>query len=273
MADKVDYNPLEPTRIKTAAEKNITDALTDAFYDSLGDITDDVLDGYEAHESTSRIVKALNFDAYEDIPERIESSLESCFGEAAEHAIDGVYIHVDDNVKRDDAFDLANADASEYAKTRSAELVGRKWVNGKLVQNPNAKWRITDTTRDGIQSLVEKAYETGLTPAALKEELKNNYVFSDSRASMIARTELNFASSNGTLSGWKNSGVVEYKEWIVGDDHEDEDECSDNEDAGLIPIEDDFPSGDDSPPAHPNCNCSMSATLFEQDEQGSEEEE
>jgi len=31
--------------------------------------------------------------------------------------------------------------------------------------------------------------------------------------------------------------------------------CQDNADAGYIPIDDEFPSGDDGTPGHPNCRC------------------
>lgn len=34
-------------------------------------------------------------------------------------------------------------------------------------------------------------------------------------------------------------------------------ECQDNAGAGWIPFDEDFPSGDDSPPAHPNCDCAL----------------
>lgn len=33
--------------------------------------------------------------------------------------------------------------------------------------------------------------------------------------------------------------------------------CQENSDAGFIDIDDQFPSGDDEPPAHPNCGCEL----------------
>ncbi len=39
------------------------------------------------------------------------------------------------------------------------------------------------------------------------------------------------------------------------------DECGDNADASPIPISDNFPSGDDAPPAHPRCRCYLDAYI------------
>jgi len=33
--------------------------------------------------------------------------------------------------------------------------------------------------------------------------------------------------------------------------------CQENSDAGWIPVDEQFPSGDDEPPAHPNCDCDI----------------
>ena len=272
---KIEAHPFDPTKIKNAAEKNVEETIADAFEDAAKEVADDVIEQYELKTAASKIINLLSFKSYDKIPDEIENSLEAVFGEAAEHAIDGVYVHVDEDVKRDDVFDLANEDAKEYAQSRAAEMVGKKWVNGKLVNNPNAQWVITDTTRDGIKSLIEKAYDKGLTPAEVKSELVSSYGFSKERASMIARTEMNRASTQGTLNGWKQTGVVEGKEWILGDDWEDtfECDCGDNADEGVIPLDDDFQSGDNGPPNHPNCNCSLAATLMDEDDMEREEDD
>jgi hypothetical protein len=49
-----------------------------------------------------------------------------------------------------------------------------------------------------------------------------------------------------------DSGDTE-KSWVGGTCEA----CQENADAGWIPIDDAFPSGDDEPPAHPNCECEL----------------
>jgi hypothetical protein len=73
---------------------------------------------------------------------------------------------------------------------------------------------------------------------------------------MIARTELALASVTGALDTWKESGVVTGKQWILGSEHTVEDECDEN-DGVVVALGDVFPSGDDGPPAHPNCVCDI----------------
>lgn len=45
----------------------------------------------------------------------------------------------------------------------------------------------------------------------------------------------------------------EEKQWVGGTCEV----CMENADAGWIDIDEDFPSGDDEPPAHPNCACEL----------------
>lgn len=51
----------------------------------------------------------------------------------------------------------------------------------------------------------------------------------------------------------------EEKQWVGGTC----DICLENSGAGWIPIDDDFPSGDDEPPAHPNCMCELETRTAE----------
>lgn len=143
----------------------------------------------------------------------------------------------------------------EWARSRSAELVGMKRVDNELVENPSARWAITDSTRDMLQSTVTQAIEEGWSNNHLAEVLEDSYSFSAARADAIARTEIKRADSQGTLEAWKATGKVKTKYSDLSSDHDHDDECDDNADAGEIPIDEAFPSGDMAPPYHPNCNC------------------
>jgi hypothetical protein len=48
-------------------------------------------------------------------------------------------------------------------------------------------------------------------------------------------------------------------------------ECQENADAGLIPIDEPFPSGDDCPPFHPSCRDGIGYTESKEDESEGEE--
>lgn len=157
-----------------------------------------------------------------------------------------------------------NERAVAFAEARGAELVGMKWVDGELVDNPNAAWSILDSTRDMLRGYIVNGLEAGDSAADLSDDIESGFAFSDTRADMIARTELIGAHAQGNLEGWKASGVVETKSWLLGSEHTEENcdgSCDDNAEDGAIPIDDDFSSGDDAPPAHPNCVCAMVAGL------------
>lgn len=160
-----------------------------------------------------------------------------------------------DEAKLDQVHELAVA----WAEDRAAEMVGMKWVDGKLVENPNARWAITESTREFIRGDVAIALEEGWSNDRLATALAENYAFSDTRAETVARTETARADVNGTLIAYSAAGAVG-KRWIVGSET-DCDVCADNAAAGPIALDADFPDGTDGPPAHPNCVCDIVPVL------------
>lgn len=170
--------------------------------------------------------------------------------------------------------------AAEWAKARSAELVGRQWDDDdNLVANDNAEMTITETMRDDIRDAVADAIESGDSAADLSDTIEGLGSFSEERATMIARTELIRANNAGSLAAMRESGVVEKKEWTTAEDDDVSEDCEGNSDQGAIDLDDTFESGDDAPPAHPNCRCALVAHIQdstqdsdEGDEEESEEE-
>lgn len=252
--------PEDPSEIKSEAIQGIENAVASAFRESLEEITGTIIDQYEVDIEADAISNLLTFDSFLEIPKEVSGYLELVFNEAGEEALGSLEI---DDVG---LFDLVHEDARAYADDRAAELVGRKFVAGHLVDNPNAEWQITEATRDGLRALIERAYSEGLSPAALKKEIQANYQFSDARAKLIAKTETAKASIQGSLTGWKRSGVVEGKSSLISGDHDLDDECDENEADGVIPLDAEFSSGDDGPPYHPGCNCALVAELIEEGE-------
>jgi len=164
-----------------------------------------------------------------------------------------------------DIVNLVNGRANAYAKERGAELVGKKWVDGKLVDNPNAQWNIDETTRDMLNRTITQAIDEGWGINKLADFIQDGpnstdemFAFSDYRARMIARTETIDAHNAGVLGGFKeakDAGVNVQKEWWP--DAEACEICLENADAGPIELDDVFPSGDDAPTAHPGCECTI----------------
>lgn len=115
---------------------------------------------------------------------------------------------------------------------------------------------INDTTQELIADAVEQGIEDSLgvngTARLIRSTLEDMTVV---RSQMIASTEMNAAFSEATMRKLDRLGV-EYKQWITSPGNVC-DECSENEDASPIPLDDDFPSGDPAPPAHPNCRCAV----------------
>ena len=160
-----------------------------------------------------------------------------------------------------------SSSALKYAQERAAELVGKRILSdGTLIDNPHTKWMIEDATRDMLRGDVAKAVEEGWSTNKLRDALEDNYAFSEDRAEMISRTEIAFADTRGNMIAYKESGVVAGKQWILGSEHVDMDECDDNAQAGVIGIDEAFPSGDMEPPQHPNCVCDFLPVLAEMEE-------
>lgn len=85
---------------------------------------------------------------------------------------------------------------------------------------------------------------------------------SDYRAMRIARTETINAYGAGALEGYRQSGVVNGKYWMP--DAEACPICVGNAAVGVIGLDENFPSENDAPTAHPACECSLGASVIQE---------
>lgn len=138
-----------------------------------------------------------------------------------------------------DQLGLTGQDAADYAAERAAHL-----VTG-----------INATTQQLIADMIEKGIDSMLgvdgTARLIRQTFQDMSLY---RSQLIATTEMNDAFSEAALQKLDRLGV-QYKQWITGTQCCDE--CSENEDASPILLDEDFPSGDARPPAHPNCRCAV----------------
>lgn len=133
----------------------------------------------------------------------------------------------------------------EWAEGHAADLVGRSEASF-----------ISDATRDMLRVTITAGIEDNLSAEDIASGIEEAYAFSEERASLIAMTEVATANSQGALAGYEEAqrdGISVKKSWLILEDACDD--CQENEDAGPIELDDQFPSGDDAPPAHPNCRC------------------
>lgn len=184
---------------------------------------------------------------WQSIVDDVEDELEESADDGASNGF--AQLEISDT----DMISAVNTIAADFAHERAAEMVGMKWVDGKLVENPDAKWAISETTREDIKDLVEQAFQ-GETPLTdLVEQIKESATFSEARAEMIARTEVSRAQVLGNVEAWKQTGLVKKVKWQTSL-LEPCDICEENEDQEVT-LGKPFHTGDEYPPAHPNCRC------------------
>lgn len=206
----------------------------------------------------AEILSSLGLDAFgQDVVDEISDELEAMHQRASRAGLAQVRL-----TPTDEIVNHLDAKAQEYVASRGAELVGKKVLeDGSVIDNPSAKWSIADTTRDDLRAVITDGVEQGWSSKFLADAIESSGAFDESRALMIARTELAYAHVEGNVEGWRASGEVTGKRSLLGDLHDVPDECDDNADAGVIDFEDDFPSGDAFPPYHPNCVCDVVPVL------------
>ena len=111
------------------------------------------------------------------------------------------------------------------------------------------------TTVDELASAVADAYESGADFDGVVQAVKDSFAQASAyRAKMIAQTELNDAWNQSLVHFGKEAGATK-KSWIT--DLMPCIVCIANLEDGEIDMDEDFESGDDAPPAHPNCLCSL----------------
>lgn len=211
--------------------------------------------GDDEKNAIERILAELDFAGWSVLAGDVEAIIADIVADGAMAAFVQIGLDVE---SRREVLNIVNDYALKYAKDRSAAMVGMRVDElGRLVPNPNAVWQITEGTRDYLRAAIRSAIDEGLSNQDLAKQLAESYGFSKRRAMVIARTETNRASNQGSLASYKASGLVTAKEWLTAEDDLVSPECEENGEAGEIPLDAKFPSGDECPPVHPNCRCTI----------------
>jgi SPP1 gp7 family putative phage head morphogenesis protein len=149
----------------------------------------------------------------------------------------------------------------------AAELLGTDGGRGLQALLANAGVTISSIADNRLDDLaraladgVANGDSTSTVAASLADLLSD-----PDRAEMIARTEVARAMTTASLDTYAENGIGQ-KEFLTSDPCP---ECQENEDAGAIATDDDFPNGD--PPVHPNCQCALLPVVDTGDQTGEEE--
>ena len=187
------------------------------------------------------ILDALDFDGWNALIEDLTPLLEAIVREGGAAGLQQLPVVGD--VER--MLSLVNEYAVKYGQEQSSALIKQ----------------ISDSTREMIRRDVAAALENGDSNDVLAATLRSGYAFSRERAEAIARTETAYADVEGNLEAYRQSGVVQRKEWITGDGCCD---LCDELDGVVVDLDDEFPNeGGSGPPLHPNCRCDVLPVLTE----------
>ena len=212
----------------------------------------------ELDRAANVVVKSINFDDWTALPDIVAPIIHDVAAAAGVKALLQVLpnppIGMETGIR---------SRAAIWADYRAAEMVGMRRVDGKLIQNPLAKWQITEGTRSMIRGSVKEAIENGDSVQELARRLRESHAFGESRAKLIAHTEMARADGMGSYIGWSETGLVAGKEWLTAADDLVSDICRENGSAGVIALHEHFPSGDLVQPGHPECRCSVAPVLIE----------
>lgn len=153
-------------------------------------------------------------------------------------------------------------DAMQLIDMRGFTLSTRAkdWIKANV---NNFSTEINTTTKDKIRSVLANAVEQGQGIEEVQRGIRG--VFAEattSRARAIARTEITHASNYASVEAWKQSEVVESKEWFTALDERTCDECIPLH-GKVIDLDGKFNNDDNifanagEPPAHVNCRCTL----------------
>ncbi len=206
-------------------------------------------------EISDRIANGADLDDLQDMIAQVEAELQAVGLDTGAQMLAQISAH------SSELTNVVNQDAVDYARRRAAEMVGMRYDgDGNLVENPNADYAIDQATRDSIRSTIADGLQNNIGTDAIADAIEESYGFSEERADLIAETEVaraNMQSSlDATTAARDELGINLGKYWQITS--EACDLCQGNADAGVIALDDAFPSGDDSPPGHPRCRCNLS---------------
>lgn len=127
------------------------------------------VDDDEARAFVEAVILAIE-NEWLNLPLEVQPGLESAMRSGIGHG----FLQIE--FSHEGLIAAANTVAEDYARDRAAELVGMtRDIEGNLIPNPDARWAISNTSRERIREIVTEAFteETSLPEikAAIQEAL------------------------------------------------------------------------------------------------------
>lgn len=123
-----------------------------------------------------------------------------------------------------------------------------------------------ETDQEHLSKIIADGIEGGLSVDQIRMNVTDDFSqYSKMQAERITRTEVLRTSTDATLDAYKQSGVVEGKQWLTAgavDECEDYDGQIETLDGSFYSDTSDFADGD--PPLHPNCRCVLLPVLLDE---------
>lgn len=215
----------------------------------------------DPEDEVQAILDSLDLAILAMAQEELEEFLEEVAGDSARLVLSQMGLEdISDNI-----VDRVNERALNWARERAAELVSF---------DDDADPLLAQTTREMLRATIAKGIEDNIGMPEIAKQIEANYAFSEERAYVIASTEITSANSEGALNSYREAeeeGVKVKKSWLrLGDACSI---CVGNADAGPIPLDEPFPSGDMAPGAHPYCRCVLVPEVEDTDGDGDIDEE
>ncbi len=145
---------------------------------------------------------------------------------------------------------------------RAATLIGTEFDMTKEVQHSidlkrfKFAKRVNDTTRAALKDTLKEGIKEGEGMDQLTDRVSQLFKERERwESERIARTEVIDASNSADLEAYKQSGVIEKKEWLADPDACEI--CLGLAAEGTKELNEEFGGEYEYPPAHPNCRCTI----------------
>jgi hypothetical protein len=262
-----------------AAEKKALKAVFDALRNAQKQIPPEALEALR-FGNLEGFISLVNWEEIELSLDQVKSIL------GAQAALSGQSFYTANSVQSTLLFNLIDEKAVAWAEKHAGELIRsisdslRESIRATVAQSLNGELTVAQLGRrirtnlpllprdagavDAFrQRNFEKFMQAGMSEAKAREKAEakaERYAekLTRNRSATIARTEIMGASNEGRYQGWQagvESGYIDnasVKEWIA---EPDACEICAPMDGTTVPWNDSFESGDEMPPAHPNCRC------------------
>lgn len=205
-----------------------------------------------AREQEKRVFKALTFEKKKGI----KTDLNEIKGEEIKLAVDFILPYLEKFIE-----DSGNDALDMLGLSKPLEITDRIKKIAKARADFYAE-STTDTTFDKLFKTLTEGFEGNETIQTLTERVQNVFKeFPEHRAEMIARTEATVSNNDGLLESYKQSGVVEGKEWIAVMDSKTRPEHQ-MLNGEVVELNKNFSNGLPYP-SEPNCRCVIGPAIDE----------